>query len=167
MPRNRQAALRAEATSRGQPASPPAEAVSSDSSARLGYLLKVVQLQFSEHVRAALTPLAIDTREWAALVSLEDHRANSQAEVAKRAGIDRTTMVALLDTLQNKGLVRRRPDRDDRRKNVVELTPHGRDLRQRAARIVDDCERRFLATLGESDAQQLKAALQLLMAAGQ
>lgn len=167
MARNRQAAVSDEARSGGRSAPPRVDAVSSDSSARLGYLIKVVQLRFSENVRAALAPLAIDTREWAALISLDDHRPNSQAEVAKRAGIDRTTMVALLDALENKGLVRRRPDRDDRRKNVVELTPHGRDLRRRAAQLVDDCERRFLATLGETDAQQLKAALQLLIAAGQ
>ena len=35
-------------------------------------------------------------------------------------------------------LVKRRPHPDDRRKNLVELTTEGRDVRQRATRRVDD-----------------------------
>jgi DNA-binding MarR family transcriptional regulator len=130
---------------------------------RLGYLLKLTQLRFAELTQAALAPLGIDTREWATLISLDEQRPLSQAEVATRSGIDRTTMVALVDELQEKGLVQRRPHHDDRRKNVVALTTAGRTIRQRAARQVDDCERRFLAALSESDAQQLKSALQTLI----
>jgi DNA-binding MarR family transcriptional regulator len=144
---------------------PPSKAQGpGDTSPRLGYLLKVAQLRFSESVRAALAPLGIDTREWAALISLDDQRPLSQAEIAQRAGIDRTTMVALIDELQAKGLIERRPHRDDRRKNVVEITAKGRDLRRRAARQVDDAERRFLSALGEPAGQQLKNALNALIA---
>jgi len=163
VPRDRQAASSAGPRSPGELTLPAAGPSAGDTSPRLGYLLKVAQLQFTDRVRAALAALAIDNREWAALISLDDQRPRSQAEVAKRAGIDRTTMVTLIDELQDKGLVRRRPDRDDRRKNVVELTTAGRDVRERAARLVDDCERRFLASLGETDAQQLKTALQTLI----
>lgn len=74
-------------------------------------------------------------------------------------GIDRTTMVALIDQLEEKGLVNRRPHRDDRRKNAVELTATGRDVKTRAAALVDGCERQLLAALTKSDAQQLKTAL--------
>lgn len=131
---------------------------------RLGYLLKHAQLRFAERMRAALAPLGIDSREWAALICLDDQRSLSQGEIAERVGIDRTTMVALVDELQEKGLVQRRPHRDDRRKNVVQLTTAGRDIRQRAARQVDDAERRFLAALSEPEAQQLKRALQAVLA---
>ncbi|HEY2717744.1 MAG TPA: hypothetical protein VGI73_16150 [Solirubrobacterales bacterium] len=51
---------------------------------------------------------------------------------------------------------------DDRRRNLVELTTAGRDLRQRAARRVDATERRFLETLGKQRSRQLKATLQTL-----
>lgn len=145
-------------------AAPPRKRPAGDPSPRLGYLLKHAQLRFVELVQAALAPLGIDTREWATLICLDDQRPLSQAEVAKRAGIDRTTMVALIDELQQKGLLQRRPDHDDRRKNVVQLTTAGRNIRERAARRVDDCERRFLAALSPPDAQQLKSALQALIA---
>jgi len=83
----------------------------------------------------------------------------SQAGLAQLLGIDRTSMVALIDQLEEKGLVKRRPHRDDRRKNAVELTVNGRDLKNRAAQLVDGCERQFLAALTKSDVQQLKNAL--------
>ena len=73
------------------------------------------------------------------------------------------TMVALVDDLEARGLVRRRPHRGDRRKNVVELTAAGHDIARRGARRVDDAERRFLAPLNEREAQQLKGALASLL----
>lgn len=129
---------------------------------RLGYLLKIVYLRFGELTTTALAPLGIDTREWAALISLDDRRPMSQAEVAERMGIDRTTMVAVVDGLQRKGLVRRVPHQDDRRKNVVDLTTAGRDVRRRAVRRVDECERRFLSALSDTEARRLKKALRTL-----
>jgi DNA-binding MarR family transcriptional regulator len=47
------------------------------------------------------------------------------AILASSAGerrVDRATMVVLIDELENKGLVQRRPHPEDRRKNVVALT---------------------------------------------
>jgi len=131
---------------------------------RLGYLLKHVQLQYNALVSAALAPLGVEVREWAALLCLDDDQSLSQAEVAHLLGIDRTTMVALVDELQAKGYVRRRPHDDDRRKNVVELTPAGRRIKQRAARLVDDTERRYLAVLSRADREQLKHSLETLIA---
>ena len=130
-------------------------------------MLKHAHLRFVEITRAALAPLDVDTRQWAALICLGDQDQLSQAEVAQLLGVDRTTMVALVDELEARGLVRRRPHRDDRRKNVVELTAAGHDIARRGARRVDDAERRFLAQLNERDAQQLKDALSSLIEAGQ
>jgi DNA-binding MarR family transcriptional regulator len=113
--------------------------------------------------RPALSVLGIDTREWAALICLDDERGLSQAEVAQRLGIDRTTMVALVDELQAKGLVAREAHPDDRRKNRLGLTPDGRKLLQQGAPLVDDAEHRFLAVLDEPDAQHLKSALRAVI----
>ena len=50
---------------------------------------------------------------------LAGHEPASQQYAAKRLDVDRTTMVTVLDTLQAKGLVSRRPDSENRRRNVV------------------------------------------------
>jgi DNA-binding MarR family transcriptional regulator len=126
---------------------------------RLGYLLKHALLQYEQLTTAELAPLDISPREWAALNSLYQQHGRSQREVARLLGIDRTTMVALVDELQAKGWVKRLPQPDDRRKNNVSLTRTGRQMAQRGARVIDHCEQQFLAALGPPDAEQLKDAL--------
>jgi DNA-binding MarR family transcriptional regulator len=53
------------------------------------------------------------------------------AGLAERTGVTRATMTGLVDTLERDGLVRRAPDKTDRRMMTVELTPLGeRKLRK-------------------------------------
>jgi DNA-binding MarR family transcriptional regulator len=134
---------------------------------RLGYLLKHAHRQFMQLTSTALEPLGIGPREWAALNCLDEQHGLSQRQVAELLGVDRTTMVALVDELQTNGWVTRNPQPDDRRKNIVTLTRKGRDATQRGARLIDDCERRFLAGLSEGDAEQLKDALAAVIAPDQ
>src|SRR3954447_10365994 len=89
---------------------------------RLGYLLKHASLRYAQLTSNALEPLGITPREWAALNCLDEQHGLSQREAAELLGVDRTTMVALVDELQAKGWVKRSPQPDDRRKNTVALT---------------------------------------------
>jgi DNA-binding MarR family transcriptional regulator len=130
---------------------------------RLGYLLKHAQLRLGELTVAALAPYDINGSELAVLVSLASGEPASQQEAAHRLGVDRTTMVALLDALEAKGLVTRRPYAGDRRRNVVELTPAGKRTLRAATEASDAAEQRFLAPLTEPAARQLRAALQALV----
>src|SRR6266545_4600837 len=108
----------------------------------LGYLLKHAWLRAQEITGPALAPYGIGGR-------LE---------------VDRTTMVAVLDELEAKGLVARRPHPEDRRRNIVELTGKGQETLGAATRAYRDAERRFLAPLGDGGAERLKQALQVLVA---
>ena len=132
-------------------------------SRRLGYLLKHAQLRMAEQTAKALTPYGIDGRELAVLLVLADREPASQQQAAQRLDIDRTTMVALLDALEGKGLLSRHPHADDRRRNVVELTDAGHDILRRAARASDDAERELLAPLSPQAAQQLRDSLQTIV----
>jgi DNA-binding MarR family transcriptional regulator len=130
---------------------------------RLGYLLKHAQLLLSELTATALAPHGVSGRELAVLLVLADREPASQQQAAQRLGIDRTTMVALLDVLEDKGLVARHPHADDRRRNVVELTGAGRDTLHQATQAGDDAEHQFLTPLTPPAAQQLKDALHTLL----
>lgn len=130
---------------------------------RLGYLLKHAQLRLAEHAGPALAPYGLDARELAVLAVLAAGRPLSQLEAARRLGVDRTTMVALVDALEDKGLVERRRSEEDRRRNVVELTERGVRVRAEAEEARETAEHRFLAPLGEQDAARLVKALRVLV----
>ena len=131
----------------------------------LGYLLKHVHLQFNEMSEQALAPLGLDPRELGALQVLAGGPPVSQQQAANVLGVDRTTMVALLDALEAKGVVSRHPDPQDRRRNVVELTEEGMQTFRRASAVYDRAERSFLEPLGARDAQHLRRYLHALVAA--
>src|SRR5580693_9017058 len=131
--------------------------------AHLGYLLKHAQLRFFELGAVALAPLGITGREAAVLRAIDAGRPVSQGEIARAMNVDRTTMVALIDDLQLKGLVQRRQDPDDRRKNVVELTDVGRGTVREAAESVRQAEREFLAPLSATEAAHFKKTLSKLL----
>ena len=115
-------------------------------SQRLTYLLKHALVELEQLHQEHLAASGINARELAVLLLLDGREPESQQQAASRLGVDRTTMVALLDGLEDKGLVARRPDALDRRRNVVALTDAGGTTLARAARASDEA-----AGTGEQD----------------
>jgi DNA-binding MarR family transcriptional regulator len=142
----------------GQVGARPPEVLAS----QLGFLLKHAQLRLAEAGASALAPFGINGRELAILVLLAAEYPLSQLETAVRLGVDRTTMVAVIDDLEDKGLVQRHRSPQDRRKNIVELTWAGLDCLRQGEQARVETERRFLAPLGETEADQLVRALQIV-----
>ncbi len=132
---------------------------------RLGYLLKHAYLRLDQGSAQALAPLGVDGHELAVLAVLATENPLSQAEAAQRLGVDRTTMVALVDSLEDRGLVARRRSAQDRRKNIVEPTPAGLDCLQQGEQARRELEQRFLAPLSEAEAAALLRALRTLVTA--
>jgi DNA-binding MarR family transcriptional regulator len=126
---------------------------------RLGYLLKHAQLGLAGHTGPALEPLGITGRELAVLTVIGGGDPLSQQEAAARLGVDRTTMVDLVDTLERKALVARRPDPADRRRNLVELTAHGTDVLTRGGAAADRAEAAYLGDLDHHEIALLKDLL--------
>ena len=128
-------------------------------SARLTYLLKRALVDLEDLHAEHLAPVGVSGRELAVLLLLDDRDPGSQQQAAGRLGVDRTTMVGLLDGLEAKGLVARRADAGDRRRNVLELTGDGQTALVRALRASDEAERQLLAELDDAESAQLRTLL--------
>lgn len=132
-------------------------------SRRLGYLFKHAQLRMDQLAAQALAPFDIDARELGILLVIASHEPGSQHEAAQRLGIDRTSMVARLDALEEKGLISRHPHGEDRRRNVVELTDAGRATVEQANEAAERAEAALLAPLTRQQGERLRAALQAIV----
>lgn len=129
----------------------------------LAYLLKHATAKLTAATDAALQPFGIDSKDLGALRLLAHQEPKSQLQVAQMLSIDRTTMVALLDALERKGVVTRRPDPADRRRNVVELTQEGLETFDAAWAAYTQAEKSFLASLDPSASAQLHRTLRTLL----
>jgi DNA-binding MarR family transcriptional regulator len=125
----------------------------------LYYLLKHAQLRLAGLTGPALAPFGINGRQCAVLIAIDEQAPSSQHDIAQRMGVDRTTMVTLVDELERKGLVARSADPSDRRKNVVALTEAGNATLRGATEAADEAERTFLGALSDEQAATFRELL--------
>lgn len=112
--------------------------------------MRVLDLEVHE-----LESLGIDVKQHAMLTVLADEGSMTQQELGQRLGIDRTTVVTVVDGLDEKGLVERGRSPADRRAYRLTLTSSGRHAQQRGQRLVDAAERKLLDALGEAERRRL------------
>lgn len=129
----------------------------------LGYLLKHAYRALEQRTEAALAGLGLTVRDLGVLRVIAGGEAESQQEASAVLGIDPTSMVALLDALEHRGIVTRRPSERDRRRNIVELTGQGRDVFRQAEDRYAKAEKMFTSSLGDAGAAGLRRALRSVL----
>jgi DNA-binding MarR family transcriptional regulator len=98
---------------------------------------------------ASLAEHSLKARSYAVLALTASNARPTQRELAEFLRLDPSQVVALVDGLQARGLVRREPDPSDRRANVVVITDEGRDLFARARISAKAVEQRLHSALGD------------------
>lgn len=126
-----------------------------------GFLLRRAADAVRAGFDAALAPLGLPARPAELLLTLTAGPA-AQHAVARLHGIDRSTMVAVVDDLEARGLVERGPDPADRRAHRLTLTKAGRAAARSVAAKLRQTERQVLAGLTDRQRAQLLAALKLI-----
>jgi DNA-binding MarR family transcriptional regulator len=126
---------------------------------RLGLLGVADRLRQNWHAHAAAAGLS--TAQVNALLSLSPGEAVPMRSLAARLDYDASNLSVLVDRLERRGVVERRPDPGDRRVKALALTPEGERLRAEFWRdLVEDPGP--LAPLADSDLQALATLLAVL-----
>src|ERR1051326_3122103 len=75
---------------------------------------------------------AHDVSMWGYIVltALVEHPVRTQAALAQAINADKSRIIGVLDELQERGLISRRPDTSDRRVHLLSLTAAGDGLRR-------------------------------------
>jgi MarR family transcriptional regulator, lower aerobic nicotinate degradation pathway regulator len=93
-----------------------------------GWLLTDAAREITLKLEEALKGTGLRWRDYGVLAVLEADGPLSQQEIGRRLAVDRSTMVHVIDVLEQQGLVVRSRDRADRRAYSIELTGPGRTL---------------------------------------
>ena len=99
---------------------------------RIGRLIQQVSRNWRRAVNLRMAPLGLTDATWLPLLYLNRVGSVRQGELADVLGLDRSSMVRLIDTLEQQGLVLREDDPDDRRAKKIVLTPAAQPVVQAA-----------------------------------
>ena len=130
----------------------------------VGFLISQLGFFSSRKFHDALEPLGIGPRDFLLMRFVAASDGQSQQALADRLQVPPSRMVALVDHLEDAGLVERRPDPDDRRVRGLYLTRKGRGVLNRASKIAIDYETQLCAGINREEREQLIDLLQKLQA---
>jgi DNA-binding MarR family transcriptional regulator len=132
----------------------------------LGYRLRRAQGAMHRDFMAAVASLDLTQKQAATLWLINGNPGVAQVAVATALGMDRATMMAIVDRLEERRLVIRQRSSTDRRRQELYLTPAGQSALRKAKARIAKHEERFKALFTAAELQSLLTALQRLQDAG-
>jgi DNA-binding MarR family transcriptional regulator len=118
---------------------------------------KMERLSHDNLLQFDLTPAQFDV-----LAHLVAAEGISQQTLSEKLFVTKGNVCGLIGRLEERGLVERRPDPEDRRSNMLFLTPTGRELAGRAVPAQEQFIIEHMSKLCAEQQQQLKSLLRYL-----
>jgi DNA-binding MarR family transcriptional regulator len=129
----------------------------------IGFLLSQVGIYAARQFAQRLSALDLHPPLFRVLNMVDAAEGLSQQAIGEAIQAPASRMVAIVDELEQRGLIERRPDPSDRRVRALFLTAEGRKLLARARRIAQEHEEEITRGLGAADRELLVALLQKIV----
>ena len=132
----------------------------------LGYLLRRAQGAMHRDFMAAVAEFELTQKQAATLWLIQANAGVSQVEVAAALGMDRATMLGLIDRLEDRGFVLRKRSTTDRRRQELYLTPAGQNTLRKCKTKIADHEEKFRELFTAAELNSLLEALKRFQSLG-
>lgn len=116
-------------------------------------------------MHAALSELGLKSRSYSLLAIAASDARPTQRELSEFLQLDPSQIVALIDELEQRDLVRREPDPRDRRAKVVVATDAGRELAEQSRKTVIESDSSWFSLVPEADRERFFEILRSLATA--
>ncbi|MBO0841998.1 MAG: MarR family transcriptional regulator [Nocardioides sp.] len=134
-------------------------AVGAGTTAQLRRALRELETEVARRMRINLDPAGLSVDDWAVLCLLADGEGHPMSEVVATLGIPAASVTRLVDRLVGDALLHRAVAPGDRRKVLVVLAPHGRELYDRLAAGQEQLAELLAVRVGEGGLGGLTAQL--------
>jgi DNA-binding MarR family transcriptional regulator len=129
----------------------------------LAFLLSQVGVYASQRFAQRIAALDLQPPLFRVLNAVDAAKGNSQQAIGEAIGAPASRMVAIVDELEQRGLVERRPHPGDRRIRALYLTGEGRKLLARGRKVAMEHEEELTRGMSKAERKQLVALLQKLV----
>lgn len=126
----------------------------------IGYHLRRAQVHLFADFARTMAEAQMTPGQFGVVSLIGANPGLTQSALARAVGIERSTMVAVIDTLQERGMVERKPSPVDRRSYALVLTGNGENLMERLLPMVRAHERNVARNLSVVEKERL---IELLM----
>lgn len=113
----------------------------------------------NSYVNRLLEEVELNVRQFSVLALAASDLKPTQREMSSFVALDPSQIVALIDTLEQRKLVKRETDPNDRRSKNIVATPAGEKLYSKARQITRQAEDEVLAKLTTQERDQLRSLL--------
>jgi DNA-binding MarR family transcriptional regulator len=128
----------------------------------IGYHLRVAQVAAFREFEARLTSFGMAPRYFGLLMLVEANPGAPQSRLAEAVHLDRSSLVPIIDRLEQEGLLERRASGGDRRLKSVWLTREGEKLLSKLKPLALQHEARLAAGFTQKEREQLLTMLSRL-----
>jgi DNA-binding MarR family transcriptional regulator len=128
----------------------------------LGYNIRRAQIVLWRDFAHTVAEGVIRPGMFSALALARANPGIAQVELASELGIDKASMVGLIDRLEDAGWILRTRSSEDRRRQGITLTPTGQQTYKALKREMLDHERKFAELYSKQEREQLVKLLQRL-----
>jgi DNA-binding MarR family transcriptional regulator len=142
---------------------PVAAAAHADSKHGIIRLVNRVRIELIDALDRELAQFDITAAQLIVLASVANREADSPASLCKNISYDPGAMTRMIDRLEQKGLVRRNPNPDDRRATNLEITTAGRALYPQLLAAKETVQAQFLRGFTEQEVGALEQFLNRLL----
>ena len=125
----------------------------------INFLLTTAQHTVFQYLKSELAQFDVTPVQYGILKCLWDEDSQTPKQISNILSLDGSTITGILDRIENKGLVMRVANKEDRRTLKVELTNEGLLLRVQIEKIIEEVNKKVLINFSEEEQNQLKQYL--------
>ena len=125
----------------------------------IGHQLRVAYVAVRRHFEAAMDRLDLTQKQTGVLWLIDANSGVSQIALANELGMDRASMMAIIDRLEERGLVVRKRSAEDGRRQELYVTAKGRKTLAQAKAAIHEHEKWISNRFNAKDLNALVAGL--------
>lgn len=129
----------------------------------LGYIVRRAQLKIFNEFNHFFEALDIKPAQFSVLEIIHNNPGLRQSALARALNIQRTNMVGMLDQLQQRALIERKPSTKDLRAHALHLTSKGEKLLEHLHRQFHQHEDLLRQRLGDENLQMIRKNLEIII----
>jgi DNA-binding MarR family transcriptional regulator len=117
----------------------------------IGYQVRMAYVAIRRHFEVAMEKLDLTQKQTSVLWLIEANPAVSQIALANELGMDRASMMAIVDRLEERGLIQRKRSAEDGRRQELYVTAKGKKVLTQAKSAIHEHEKWIAAKFSKSE----------------